>query len=267
MQINNFYSPNFNANLNSRKLKFKQNDFFVRIRGYGQNREWANEVIKTADTAVNLIRKDTSAENVLKIIAYGLHNANQLTHEITKRWFTGVLRVPRKGWKYTHPCDLTTPYTGNKYRLYSNKFDYVAAHPIAEKSDMDISRPYVTDQGVKVILHAPSDHLNETLNKVFALTSKIFPKYIHKDVKPDNMDEINSIIAEIRWSLAHSTPWMRGSDAISNVFMRVMYKSIGVKSYPLKKNVSLDLEAYCTELAEYKKKFVEYFTKPPEIIE
>ena len=60
---------------------------------------------------------------------------------------------------------------------------------------------------------------------------------------------------------------MRGSDAISNVFIRAMYKSIGIKSYPLKKGVSLDLEAYCTELEDYKKNFAGYFTKPPKIIE
>lgn len=35
--------------------------------------------------------------------------------------------------------------------------------------------------------------------------------------------------------------------------MRAMYKSVGVKSYPLAKGVSLDMEAYCTNLADYKK--------------
>ncbi len=69
------------------------------------------------------------------------------------------------------------------------------------------------------------------------------------------MDEINETIAEIRWIMAHATPWSRGSDAISNVFMRAMYKAIGIKSYPLQKGVSLDLEAYCTELEDYKSGF------------
>lgn len=57
----------------------------------------------------------------------------------------------------------------------------------------------------------------------------------------------------MRWILAHATPWERGSDAIANVLMRAMYKSVGVKSYPLAKGVSLDMEAYCTNLADYKK--------------
>ena len=48
--------------------------------------------------------------------------------------------------------------------------------------------------------------------------------------------------------------------------MRAMYKAVGVKSYPLAKGVSLDMEAFCTDLSEYKKKFPKYFVKPPEVI-
>lgn len=268
MQTTNFYSPNFCANFNSPKLKFKQADFFVRIRGYGQDRNWANEVIKTADSAVDLIRKDTSAENVLKIISCGIANANAKLLDINKKFFTGILRTARNSWRSVNGCDLTTPYTNNKYRSYSQRLDYVAEHPLENNYDMDFSRPHIyEDDHKKVILHASSDNLNNTLNKIFKLTEEIFPKYIHENVKNEDLEKVNSTIAEIRWLLAHSTPWMRGSDAISNVFMRVMYKAIGIKSYPLKKGISLDLEAYCTELKEYKAKFSEYFEKPPKIIE
>ena len=90
---NNNYTPNFYANLKSPKLRFKQKDFFVPIRGYGKNKEWANEVKMTADTAVNLIRKDTSAENVLKMISVGLKNANSKILNTLKRQYTGILRT------------------------------------------------------------------------------------------------------------------------------------------------------------------------------
>lgn len=267
MKITNLNYPTFTANLSSRKLRFKQDDFFVRIHGYGKNREWAKEVIKVADTAVNLIRKDTSAENVLKLITAGIRNANNLTKELSKKFYTGILRTPRNGWKYSNPCDLTTPYSKNKYKSYAKKLDYTAEHPLENSYRMNYSRPRIFDDGEKFILHAASTNLNKVLDNIFRLTKEVFPKYIHQDVHPENMDKINSTIAEIRWHLAHATPWMRGSDAISNVFIRAMYKSLGIKSYPLKKGVSLDLEAYCTELEDYKKNFAGYFTKPPKIIE
>ena len=116
------------------------------------------------------------------------------------------------------------------------------------------------------------------MNKIKELIKKIKENYLK--INPAVRETIETIvfvivmviiirffIAEIRWILAHSTPWLRGSDAISNVFMRAMYKAVGIKTYPLKKGISLDLEAYCTELDEYKKKFPAYFEKPPEIIE
>ncbi len=266
MQITNSSFVNFNANFNSRKLRFKQEDFFIGIKGYGKNRQWANEVIKTADIAVNLIRNDTSAENVLKIITCGIQKANKMTLEIAKKLYTGILRTKREGWASGYICDLTTPCSKNKYKPYEQKLDYFAKHPLINKYQMDISRPYIEDNN-KFILHASSLYINKVLDRVFELSKEVFPKYIHQEVKGEDMDKVNSVIAEIRWLLAHSTPWMRGTDTISNVFMRAMYKSIGVKSYPLKKGVSLDLEAYCTELKDYKKNFTEYFTKPPEIID
>ena len=69
MQITNLTSLNFTANINSPKLKFKQVDFFVPIRGYGKNSLWAEKTKTTADKAVNMIRNNTSGENVLKFIA------------------------------------------------------------------------------------------------------------------------------------------------------------------------------------------------------
>ena len=117
------------------------------------------------------------------------------------------------------------------------------------------------------LFHGMSENINFALDYVFKLSKNIVPKYIIQDVKPQNLQEINETMAEIRWILAHSTPWIRGSDAISNIFMRTMYKAIGVKTYPIKKGISLDLEAYCTNLDEYKKLFPSYFDNPPKIIE
>ena len=47
--------------------------------------------------------------------------------------------------------------------------------------------------------------------------------------------------------------------------MRALYKSMGIKTHPSKKGVSFDLQAYCTNLADYKKDFTTYFQKAPEI--
>ena len=211
----------------------------------------------------NIVLRSDSIAAVKRIIS----SDDKLTLDIVKKLYSGVLRVERDGWASHRICDMTTPYSNNKYKSYEKRLDYIAEHPLENSSQMDFSRPHIYDKNSKVILHASSLYVNKILNRVFELAKEVFPKYVHEDVKPENMDKINSTVAEIRWLLAHSTPWLRGSDAISNVFIRAIYKSVGIKSYPLKKGVSLDLEAYCTELKEYKKNFTGYFVKPPEIIE
>lgn len=264
MRINSSDNKSFGANLNSPKLKYTAQDFFVKIRGYGKNDLWANETISTADTAVNLIRKDTSAENVLKFITAGIRNANQFCLELYKKKRSGLLRTIRTGWKnddMLYP-NITTDYNYNKYSCYKERFDQIYNKPLAN-TGIGLTR----SNKFHVLEHADCNTINDSLDKVFKLYSNIFPKYIHNEVKEENMDEINETIAEIRWILAHATPWSRGSDAIANVFMRAMYKAIGIKSYPLEKGVSLDLEAYCTELETYKKRFPKYFEKPPKIID
>ena len=258
------YNPAFCANFNSPKLKFKQADFFVKIRGYGKNKEWAKTVIETADTAVNLIRNNTSAENILKYITKGVADANLYELSLAKREKTGILRAKRPGWHYVEDTEILTGYEKGRYKSYAQRLDIVEKNPLSEPNlQIGMTRP----TGYQDILHGKSIYINNSLDYVFNLCKKLFPKYIKQDIKPGNMDEFNSTVAEIRWVLAHSTPWLRGSDAISNVFMRAIYKAAGIKTYPLAKGVSLDMEAYCTELSEYKKKFPAFFETPPEIIE
>ena len=62
------YNPSFQANINSRKLNFNRADFYVRIRGYGKDADWARKIVETADVAVKMIRKDTFIENILRDI-------------------------------------------------------------------------------------------------------------------------------------------------------------------------------------------------------
>ncbi len=267
MRINSYDSTSFGVNLNSPKLRYDKKDFFVNINGYGKNWLWAYRTKKTADKAVDLVRKDSEPESVLKFITNGIAKANKFCMERNKRSKTGLLRAERDGWESPEwPWgDLITYFGAGRYSLYKARLHETGMNqPITRPNNkIGISRPTYTHE----IIHGNSGCINDSLDYVFELSKKIFPKFIHKEVQSEDMKEVNDTIAEIRWVLAHSTPWVRGSDAISNVFMRVMYKAIGIKTYPLAEGVSLDLEAYCTELEDYKKEFPYYFEKPPEIIE
>lgn len=261
--------PAFYANLNSKKLRFKQNDFFVRIRGYGKNRDWAKEVIQTADTAVNMARNSTSCENVLKFITAGISKANKFTRDIAKACHSGILRTSREGWRYGSDWDgydIGTNYSNTaRYKSYMERLDETAKNPLTNPyKDIGLTIPVITESE-HYLKHANKKYINNALQRVISLYGSI-TKYNTRDMNFARLDKVNNHIAEIRWIMAHATPWKRGSDAISNVFMRVIYKSLGIKSYPLKKDISLDMEAYCTELSDYKKRFPTFFEKPPEIV-
>ena len=268
------YNPYFGINLNSKKLNFKYDDFFVRIHGYGKNTDWAKIIKETADNAVTFIRENCNFEITLQKITQGVTKANQIPLDLSKRKHTGILRINREGWICDgdwNGFDLITRYGehGNKrYKSYASKLDEIVKQPLSKPyKDISLSRPIHSKNDGKYLCHGDASSINNAFKHIENIYNNIYSKYIKNEAKPENIDDINSNIAEIRWILAHSTPWERGSDAISNVFIRALYKAIGVKTTPLKKGISLDLEAYCTELKDYKKNFASYFTHKPYVVE
>lgn len=256
-------STSFGINPHSPKLRYSSQDFYVNIKGYGTNPIWAKKTIDTADSAVEMIRQNSTPEKVIHFIADGIRNANKFCFNKDKRSLSGLLRTERNGWNYKD-IELSTQYDGGRYVSYQKRLDDIFIHPLKSIDDkIGMTRP----DGFHTLQHGCRGLINTSLEHVLKLCTKIFPKYVNKEITPHDMPEVNDTIAEIRWVMAHSTPWVRGSDAISNVLTRVMYKAIGVKTYPLKSGVSLDMEAYCTNLEKYKKNFPQYFTKAPEIID
>ena len=259
------FHPNFSANLNSPRLNLSQKDFFIRIRGYGRNIIWADKNKEVTDVAVNLLRNKTSGENVLKYIVSGIIKANKFTFDSSKRKNTGILRTSRHQWTNgSYDREVYTAYESGRYSGYKERFDEVHKKPLkAIDKNLAMSRP----NKFQDIDHGAPELINFSLNYVFDLFNEKYSKFLVKDVKQSDLPEIMDVVAEIRWVLAHATPWLRGSDAIANVFMRAMLKAVGVKAYRPAKDVSFDLEAYCRELDDYKKNFSNFFEKPPVVVE
>lgn len=255
----------FGANLKSPKLKLSQKDFFIKIKGYGKNVLWAEENKKVADSAVNMLRKNTKLEYVLKIIVAGIIKANGFTLDINKRRNTGILRTPRKDWKSSeYDRNLYTAYEAGRYSGYKDRLDFIQKNPLKKiNPNLAMSKP----NKFQDIDHGESELINYSLDYIFDLFETKYAKFLTKDVKTEDLKEITDVVAEIRWVLAHATPWLRGSDAISNVLMRAMFKAVGVKAYPPAKGISYDLEAYCRNIDDYKTNFNNFFEKPLEVIE
>lgn len=185
----------FTANFNSQRLKFSRDDFFLRISGYGHNVDWADNVIKIADDASDAIRQKLSPESILQIITNGMKKANGALDDVLKRCKTGILRTKREGWNFKSEPAYTR-YVNSRYSSYADRLNEICTYPLMDTPDeLAISRPVNYFE----IEHGSPEHINNSLNYIFKSFKKIFPKYLLQDVKPENLAEINSTIAEIRW--------------------------------------------------------------------
>lgn len=272
---NNYYQPSFGVNLQSKKLRFKEDDFFVRIKGYGHHSGWAKKIRETADNTVDYIRRICNFEETIHKITNGVIDANKLIKsDVDKQNHTGILRTKRFGWNHKSSWDsstgLITAYSSNsksRYKNYADRLDYTVQHPLNNPFRIELTRPVHEKDFGKIMEHSNGKYIHTAFSIIEKIYNKLYTNFISNEVKNENLNEVNTSIAEIRWVLAHATPWERGSDAISNTFIRSVYKAMGIKTYPLKKGVSLDLEAYCTNLEDYKKNFPGYFSKKPKVID
>ncbi len=264
--------PTFGVNLKSRKLALSQKDFFIKIQGYGRNSIWAEEIKKTTDDAVKLIRGKWDSDWVLFNIAEGVKIANQHPYDLDLRAHTGILRTIRAGWEHGSDwdeCVIITPYQNNKYKTYEKRLDAVKHTPLKNPfDDIALTRPdFNKIFQEKCIFHPAPDFINNVFRHIQRIYGWLQENFIEKEIESKDINIANEKIAELRWIMAHSMPWERGSDCISNVFMRAIYKAIGIKAYPPAKGISFDLEAFCTNLDEYKRNFPSFFEKAPEVIE
>lgn len=263
--ISNKNYPQFKANLKSPTLKLSSKDFFIKLPNYDANEKWAEEIIRTTDFAVDYIRGHFDGESVLQTITGGVLAANMIPMDIDKRLRTGYMRTERSGWQGSEEGrEVLTFYDNERYGKYRERFDAICKKPLKKINDcLAMSIP----NNKRDIEHGQSFLINNSLDYIFKLYRDKYSKFLKKDVKEEDLPEIIDVVAEIRWVLAHATPWLRGSDAISNVFMRAMFKAVGVKAYPPADGISYDLEAYCRDLDDYKTNFNSFFEKPLEIAE
>lgn len=254
---------------NIHKLKSTQNmpeNFFIDIEGYGKDMAWANSMQQTTDYASSLIKKGKSLDEVLSSISGDTRQLDlSNVTDPDKVTTSGILRENMPRWQR----GAHTPYTEDgKYGIYKDRFDKLMWKNEKQGGlhnpypDMELTRIGSSPDG-PCMMHPP--YSKAALQHVDDIYQEIQQKYMGKKLTQADLKEINEKVAEMHWILAHSMPWARGSDCIANAFVKSVYEALGIKTYPPAKNVSFDLEAFCTELSDYKKKYSSYYSKPPEI--
>ena len=204
--INNSYAPSFGVNLNSGKLKFKEDDFYVRIKGYGHHSGWAKKISETADNAVDYIRQICNFEETIRKITNGVIAANKLiSSDVEKQIHTGILRTKRFGWNNKSCWDsstgLITSYNRgpkNKYKSYADRLDYTVEHPLKNPFRIELTRPVHEKDLGKIMEHGNGKYIHTAFSIIDGIYNKLHKNYILNEVKEENLEDVNSSIAEIR---------------------------------------------------------------------
>lgn len=253
-----------------KRAQIDPENFFINIEGYGRNADWAKSMTQTSDYAAMLIKEGASLEEVLDAISYDTRQMDLKsgTNDIVRLEASGVLRYKHPRWA---KVGAVTPYGGgSKYDVYKDRFDKLVPGKGKELHnpypDMELTRIGFYN-GETAMIHPKGEYAKAALKHVDNIYKELQQEFAGRKVTNADLPYINEKIAEMHWILAHSMPWGRGSDAIANAFVKSVYKSLNIKTYPPAKNVSFDLEAFCTELSDYKKNYAKYYSRPPEIIE
>lgn len=238
--------------------------FFIRIKGYGKNREWGRRVVQLTDKASAMIKNGESYNNVLSDICFytrqnALNNQNADKGNMSSSGMLRYLTPESCRTSLVTPYDLKSRY-GGKYARAFKKFKNPKNALKSPYKDLCLTRIRVSkkDDLAGKMLHVPSAETFYCIKYIEALYNDI-TAFIGKDYTKTEFKNITKKIALLHWIIAHNAPWGRGSDSIANIFVKAILKALKIKVGSLKQNISLDLEAFCTEYKDYQKKYFEYY--------
>lgn len=271
------------ANASDTEIKnilYELNDsskFFARLSTneakYGKNIQWAHEMNVISESAEFLIKQGKSFDEVMAHVAamyknYDVAKTLDSNQEIdSRRLYSGQGRenIPDNDWAKATGYSAYTSFNKNEgYSEYYERFMKVI--------DKKRKPPYpdvtltkiIHDAGGNTIMAHPK---NSTVSATMAHAQKRYEELgpliakvkSGKQLTPDEKAMAHEKIAEIYFLTANAMPYARGSNGIADIFMRSLYKELGIDMPALKHNVSLDLEAFCMDLDTYKKKWTSFF--------
>lgn len=246
-----------------------ESKFFARSslneRQYGKNIAWAHEINNISNVGETLIRNGEDFRSVIGNIAEGYRGtdiANTLKGAPNGRRDSGLNRE-----KWTPENQASTPI--GSYAEYKNRLNNMQnIDRIAPYSDIKLTEIKNIDRGVCMIHPANKyvtpglKHMEDAYNTLQPLFNKVQKG---GSLNPNEVEFAHKQISEIYYLMANVMPWARGSNGISDVTMRSMYKALNIEMPAMKHGVSLDLEAFDQSLSSYQAKWTSFFEKGIEV--
>lgn len=244
--------------------------FFARTAGnerkYGKNIKWASEMGNISRSAQVQIKNGENFDDVISSIAndyraydeVSTFNSNMGTDD--RRQYSGLFRGDM-GVQDGH-IGATTGI--GDYPTYRNRF-YQMENQIRTYQGIELTTfGAYPERGTGLyMLHPTNQNVKPAMNLIKKNYDNLQPlvKKVQNggSLTPSEINFVHEQIAESYYLLGNVMPWARGSNGISDLYMRSLYQSLNIEQPALKHGVSLDLEAFTMSMDEYKAKWNTFF--------
>ncbi len=251
------------TNLND-ESKFFARSFYNEDK-YSKNIAWAHEINNVSIIGETLIRNGEDFRTVVGNISEGYRRidiANTLKGDPKGRRNSGL---NRENW--TPEAQPSTPI--DNYPEYENRLNKLLdVNRTAPYSDIELTEIRNINRGVCMIHPANKyvtpglKHMEDAYNTLQPLFNKVQKG---GSLNPNELEFAHKQISEIYYLMANVMPWARGSNGISDVTMRSMYKALNIEMPAMKHGVSLDLEAFDQSLSSYQANWKSFFEDGIEV--
>lgn len=271
------FSPHIFLNFTGRKKEestITPECFFIRMKGYRKNYNWAEKMVQLA---IEVSKKIKNKEHFFSILDYYICEEISKINEDFRygekrqgRGFSGALikrndTVWRGSIEYFDKYEQKLKAKGN---IRNPRFI-----PKSSKKYPDANIGYIsfyndeysrkTDED-KILVHYgwidDNDKVAEISN--LELCQEAYTELLSKE-NPTGK-EILETCATIQWLISQECPYMRGNDSIANLLAKSIMHCYNLRISPIKEGVSLDFEAFCSDLDDYIKQYPNFFEKYPK---
>ncbi len=247
---------------------FSGDEFFIDMKGYGKNKNWQKKMEQATYDASNQITCGMPFDSILKYCEHRVNKINLYMQDLNFGF-----GVRRKGM---HCFRLNPKLRGAEYydryhKKASEKGDYddqILELTYSPKSNDEYPKANTCTIVVSELFTQPKPNIvvindsiedNEISN--LALAKEEYQKL--KKIKNPSCDDVMRSCAIIQWLIAQETPYYRGSDSIANLLTKSIMHANRIHISPVKSGISLDFEAFDTDLDEYIENYPNFFKERP----
>lgn len=243
--------------------------FFVNVEGYGRDAEWGTKMAKVTENTSELVSMGAEYTEVVsffiketKQIQSDAANPakNQTGHADAAMMFDyGILRkagetlkTPLDSGRYSYFVDKLAAAgdVENGSIIYKKK---AAEFPLASTTRIDLN----FESGDANLWHPPGagnlDYAESIYNDLIEMNNP-------------STDTVITSVAKMHWLLAQNAPFQRGSDSIASGLSKAIFRSYGIEISPLKEGVSVDFEAFSTNMEDFVKNYRSFYVSEPKKI-